>query len=291
MENTLEVTENKLEIMVKESGLEQTKAQYILDKFKDAFEFASKWEKQAKTIVVTDAKQTAEMEMARIGRLELRKRRIEIENSRKELKEQALREGKAIDGIANVLKALIVPVEEYLEQQEKFVEIKEEKEREAKRIEIEKRIEEEQLAKEKAEAEERERIKIENERLKKEAEEREKKYREEQARAEAEKRKQEEAMQKERQEAERKRLEAEAKAKAEKEKIKKEAEAKLSKERKIAEDKFKAEQKSVHAEVERVRKLNEEKLAKERVEKERLEAKLKNQIECPHCHKKFQIKR
>jgi hypothetical protein len=40
------------------------------------------------------------------------------------LKEQALREGKAVDGIANVLKALIVPLEEHLDKQERFVEIR-----------------------------------------------------------------------------------------------------------------------------------------------------------------------
>jgi hypothetical protein len=78
---------------------------------------------------VTSSEQTAEMKMAREGRLFLKAKRVDIEKARKELKEQSLREGKAIDGIANVLKALIEPTEEYLEKQERFVEIQEENRR------------------------------------------------------------------------------------------------------------------------------------------------------------------
>lgn len=271
--------ENKLVEIVKQSGLEQTKANFILDKFQDYFSMASEWEQKAKNIVVTNEKQTADMQMARTGRLFLREKRLLIENSRKELKEQSLREGKAIDGIANVLKALIVPIEEYLEKQEKFIEIQEEKKRELIRLEVEKKMEEERIAKEKAEQEERERIRLENDRLKKEAEEKEKALQAERAKVEAEKRA------------------AEAKARAEQDRLNKEAEEKLAKERKIADDKFKAEQAKAFAEVERVRKENEAKIAqeraereKERLEKERLEQELKNQIECPNCHHKFSLK-
>ena len=111
--------------IVKESGLEQTKADYILQKFTNFFEIAADWERKSRAIVVTDISQVAEMKMAREGRLFLKQKRVEVENTRKELKEQSLREGKAIDGISNVLKSLIIPTEEYLEQQEKFAEIQE----------------------------------------------------------------------------------------------------------------------------------------------------------------------
>src|SRR3990167_2109330 len=97
--------ENSLQVMVRDSGLEPTKAKYILDQFQNYFELADEWTAKAKTLVVTRHDQKAEMEMARTGRLFLREKRIAIENSRKKLKEEALREGKAIDGIANVLKA------------------------------------------------------------------------------------------------------------------------------------------------------------------------------------------
>ena len=134
--------ENQLSIIVKESGLEKTKAQVLLDNFSAYFQIAADWEKKAKAIVVSDETQTADMKMARVGRLFLREKRIAIEHTRKELKEQSLREGKAIDGIANVLKALIVPIEEYLDKQERYVEIKAYEEAERKRIEEEKKAEE-----------------------------------------------------------------------------------------------------------------------------------------------------
>lgn len=118
--------DNALAQIVSTSGLEQTKAQFILEKFQDYFAIAADWEAKARSLVVTNPSQVAEMKMAREGRLFLKGKRVEIEKARKELKEQSLREGKAIDGIANVLKGLIEPTEEYLEQQERFVELREE---------------------------------------------------------------------------------------------------------------------------------------------------------------------
>lgn len=272
-----------LQVIIKESGLEKTKAQVLLDNFSGYFQLASEWETKAKTIKVTDASQEADMKMARIGRLELREKRLHIEKTRKELKEQSLREGKAIDGIANVLKSVIVPIEQYLEKQEKFVEIQEEKKKEAIRIEIEKKTEEEIIAKEKAEAEERERIRLENERLKIEAqkreenakaerEEHEKVLAQERAKAEAERKKQEDALRLERQ-------------KAEAEKRKQEAE--LLRQKEESERKQKEAEAKAKAEQDRIKKEAEAKAEAERLEKEKLQEKLKNLIECPNCGHKF----
>lgn len=165
--------ENQLSIIIKESGLDTNKAQFLLSNFQDYFKIAAEWEEKARTIKVENESQTVDMQLARTGRLFLREKRIAIEKARKELKEQSLREGKAIDGIANVLKALIVPIEEYLDKQEHFVENKKKELEEAARIEAERIAEQERIAKEKADAEERERIRLENEKLRKEAEERE----------------------------------------------------------------------------------------------------------------------
>lgn len=125
--------ENQLELIVRESGLEPAKADVILQKFSNFFNLAADWQRKAETLLVTKEDQVTEMKMAREGRLFLKQKRIEVENTRKELKEQSLREGKAIDGVANVLKALIIPIEEYLEKQEKFAEILESNRREALR--------------------------------------------------------------------------------------------------------------------------------------------------------------
>jgi septal ring factor EnvC (AmiA/AmiB activator) len=210
------MSENQLQIIVQSSGLEPTKAQVILTKFQDYFSIAADWEQKAKMIVVTSAEQTADMAMARVGRLFLREKRIAIEKTRKELKEQALRESKAIDGLSNVLKALIEPIEDYLEKQEKFVEIKAAAEAEQKRVDDERKIEEARIAAEAAEAAERERVKQENERLKKEAEEKEKALAEERRRVDAERKAAEDKARAEREAAEaesRRKVDAERKEK------------------------------------------------------------------------------
>lgn len=45
--------DNQLQVIVEGSGLEKTKAQFILDKFTNYFEIAADWENKAKTIVVS----------------------------------------------------------------------------------------------------------------------------------------------------------------------------------------------------------------------------------------------
>ena len=152
---------NELIELVEQSDLEPNNADILKKKFNDFFDIAGEWEARAKQIVVTDESQIAVMKMAREGRLFLRAKRIEVENTRKQLKEQALREGKAIDGIANVLKALIVPIEDHLEAQEHFVENKRKAEEEQRRLEAEKLLHEK---------EERDRQEREAERVRKEAE-------------------------------------------------------------------------------------------------------------------------
>ena len=281
------VKENQLQVIVKESGLEPSKGKFILETFTGYFDMAAEWEAKARAIVVTKETQTAEMAMAREGRLFLKEQRIFVENTRKKLKEQSLRESKAIDGIANVLKALIVPIEEYFERQERFVEIQKEKKEEAMRLEIEKRMEEERIAKEKADAEALEKARIENEKLRAEAAKREKKLQaerkahetkmaEERAKAAAERQAQEKKLAAERAKAEAEKQAVEAEARAEREK----REKTLANER--ARDK-------------RLKELADEKasakLEAERKEKERLAEILKNTITCPECGHKFTLKK
>lgn len=255
-----------LELVVRENGLDKSKADFLLEKFQDAFRLASDWELKAKMLTVTRDDQVAEMKMAREGRLFLKQKRIDIEKTRKEMKEQSLREGKAIDGIANILKALIEPIESFLEKQEKFLEIKEAEKREELRLEQLKQAEEERIAKAKAEAEERERqriekekIKLENERLKKDAEEKAKAL-------EIERKQQAEVLRKQQEEALRKQREIEAKAKAERDIA-------------IAEERRKAEEKAKALE------------EKSRIENEKLQAELKakqKKMKCLEIQKHLQ---
>jgi len=285
---------NQLQILVEKSELDSTKAAVLLERFQDYFKIAAEWETRAKTIVVTDAGQTADMKMARVGRLELREKRIAIEKTRKELKEQSLREGKAIDGIANVLKALIVPIEDYLGEQEKFTEIQAQKEVARLVAEAEAKAEAERLAKEQAECEEQERISKENERLKREAAKKEKARLALEAKVEAERVAKEKALADERAKVEaeriaREKIYAEERAKA-KEKARLERE-KVESAARAEREKAEKEQRRLQAEKDAAekaarderKKAEAEKKAREREEAERKAA----EVECPYCHKRF----
>ena len=280
---TSATTENPLQVIIKESQLDITKAKYILENFQNYFEIAAEWEAKAKTLIVTSPFQKAEMEQARDGRLFLREKRIAIENSRKKLKEDALREGKAIDGIANVLKALIVPIEEYLDNQEHFVEIENKKKEDAHRAEVEKRMADEQAQKEKEEAEKAEKLRLENEKLKKEAAEKDKKAAADLA---VERAKTKAAKDK----ADAQKVAADEKARAEREKAdaeKRVIEDKARKEKEAQEKKAATEREKAEEEKRRTAAAAKKKLDAEREEKERLEELLRKQVKCPKCNHKF----
>ena len=116
--------------VLESSGLAKSQAESVMQGFKDFFEEVKKYEQKAKSILITNAEQVQEMKEARAIRLELKNIRVNAEKVRVEHKEFFLRGGKAIDGIANVLKALIVPLEEHLDKQENFVERLEEERKE-----------------------------------------------------------------------------------------------------------------------------------------------------------------
>lgn len=114
---------NELVTIIDQSELPVTQAELLKNNFIGFFDEAKSYEQQAREIQVIDENDNTGMKKARELRIKLKNIRTSAENKRKELKEQSLREGKAIDGIANVIKALIVPIEDYLEKQEKFAEI------------------------------------------------------------------------------------------------------------------------------------------------------------------------
>jgi hypothetical protein len=237
---------NQLAVIVKESNLPETKAKYILTKFQDYFTFADELAKTTLQIKVTDASQTHLMDMARAARLTIREKRLALEKGHKEIKADVLREGRAIDGIKNVLLALLEPLENYYDKQENFVKYQEAEKAELIRLEVEKRIEEEMAEAARIKEQEDQRIREENETLKEQAYQKEKEL--------AEERKANEA-----------KIAAErAKVAYEQEKLKKENEAKIE-----------AERKEQQRKLDLVRKEQEEKLAKERAERAAVEAELR----------------
>lgn len=78
-------------------------------------------------IKIENESQVDEIKEAREIRLDLKRARVAVDNRRKKLKEDIVRRGKALDGVANILKDMIVPVETHLEDQERFAERLEEK--------------------------------------------------------------------------------------------------------------------------------------------------------------------
>jgi hypothetical protein len=113
--------------LLENSFIEKTKLDYITEKFSEFTTIATEWSEKANAIVVTDESQIDLMKQAKEGRLILKAKRIEIEKTRKSLKEQSLNEGRLIDGIARTLTFLVEPAEKHLELQERFVEIQDQK--------------------------------------------------------------------------------------------------------------------------------------------------------------------
>lgn len=105
-----------------DEGLEPATAASLRAAFENYFRQADEWRAKALTIQITRPDQFREMKLARETRLALREIRINAEKTRKRLKEDSLRKGKAIDGIFNMLAFAVQPLEEHLLAQEKFIE-------------------------------------------------------------------------------------------------------------------------------------------------------------------------
>lgn len=115
---------NKLQVILNEQGIDKSDVGKLVEAFGGPFEEAGQVLATYKEIEVTDVKDVAGMQKAREARLLLKKARTTVENKRKELKADIVKQGKAIDSVARFVKEEIEPAEEYLELQEKFAEIK-----------------------------------------------------------------------------------------------------------------------------------------------------------------------
>lgn len=120
MTETLTAPSQELVVLLQKSGLDNYKTNILSSRFANYFEIAEQWKAEAQSLIVTDESQTELMKRARQGRLVLKDKRIAIEHTRKELKEDSLKEGRAIDAVAKLLTGLIEPTEQFLLQQEEF---------------------------------------------------------------------------------------------------------------------------------------------------------------------------
>jgi hypothetical protein len=114
-------TENILAIEVRKENLPEADALVLERSFTPFFQEAQGLKIIAESIIVTDVSQTDLITKAREMRLKMKSIRTSTEYVRKELKAESLRRGKAIDGMANIIKFLIEPIEQHLEKQENFV--------------------------------------------------------------------------------------------------------------------------------------------------------------------------
>jgi trichohyalin len=108
-------------------GLDSVLVTDLRNTFEPLFKAAQEWETIVKDIVVVDVNDKDMMLKARDARLKLKEIRVNVEKTRKGLKENLVLKSKAIDGLANIIKSYIVPLEDKLEEQEKFIELQEEK--------------------------------------------------------------------------------------------------------------------------------------------------------------------
>lgn len=118
------MSDNKLQVIIQKSGLSEIQAKPLLDSFGDLFVQAHKLKAQADGIKVVSEDDVDGMKKARELRLQTAKVRQEADRKRKELKEPYLRGANAAQAIFNDIRDITKPVEEYLEKQEKFAEIK-----------------------------------------------------------------------------------------------------------------------------------------------------------------------
>lgn len=114
---------NKLEVILKQQEVSKADMTKLVEAFGGPFDEAGDIIANYKTIKVSDENDTDTMAEAREKRLILKRARTTVENNRKELKADIVKQGRAIDSVARFVKEEIEPAEAYLESQEKYAEI------------------------------------------------------------------------------------------------------------------------------------------------------------------------
>jgi len=107
---------------ISSNQIEPVMAEQLFRAFNPLFNRADTVLRLADRVKVTDATQVTEIKQSRELRLRLRAIRTEAEKNRKQFKENALRVGRAIDGIYKLIETAVSPVEERLLAQEEFAE-------------------------------------------------------------------------------------------------------------------------------------------------------------------------
>lgn len=132
--NTNELAIQEFTQKVNNHGLTTQQQSALVDNLSSFYVQALEWKEKAFAFVITDENDVEKIKEAKVARIAVKNIRTSIENKRKELKENSLKEGRAIDDIAGFLKSIVEPIENHLIEQENFAETKR-KEREKQIIE------------------------------------------------------------------------------------------------------------------------------------------------------------
>jgi hypothetical protein len=117
--------QDKLSVVVADTGMELEKAKSIWVQFEDSFEAINACAEKVRGLEITDISQKEEMKLARSTRLELKRIRVDAEKKKKELKDGILKEGRFIDATLKLITDATRPVEANLLDMENFAKRKE----------------------------------------------------------------------------------------------------------------------------------------------------------------------
>jgi len=102
--------------------IEQSRKNEISNSFVDYLNVANEWATKAYEIKVISEEQEEQIQVAKEAHKFLKAKRLDLEKTRKSLKEKSLAEGRFIDSVAKELAAIIEPAEKHLEIQAKYAE-------------------------------------------------------------------------------------------------------------------------------------------------------------------------
>jgi len=122
MSDVIVIEPTELMVIAEQNELASTDVRLLIESFAPHYQAAQDIVQQAERVHVRSATQVTEIKESRRLRLALKDVRVAADKSRKTLKEDSLRRGRAIDGMNNVLLAIIKPVEDRLAEQEKIAE-------------------------------------------------------------------------------------------------------------------------------------------------------------------------
>lgn len=112
--------QKELQVILEENKIAEPET--LKSAFAPLFDQAQALKDEAMGIVITSADQVSLMAQAKTLRKTIRDIRLNAEKEKDRLKESALREGRAVQGLYNLILHLTKPLEEHLEQQEKYIE-------------------------------------------------------------------------------------------------------------------------------------------------------------------------